>query len=120
MEFGEYFRGLRKQKKKTQAEIAEMINKSPMLVCGVERGKNNPFSESDLAKIADGLVLSENERRELYYEAAVASNGLPGHLWNYLKKHKDSYLLLEYLTELSFTTAELKKLKNYAEEMKNA
>ena len=48
MGFGSYFRDLRMEKQVTQKQIADIINKKPMLVSNVENGKNGPFSDNDL------------------------------------------------------------------------
>ncbi len=51
-----------------------------MLVSGVETNKNNPFTSSDLNKIAKFLNLSNDERRELEKEAAK-ERGLPSGIY---------------------------------------
>ena len=53
MNFGTYFRELRRSKKITQKQLAGAIGKTPMLISGIETNKNGPFSDDDLSKIAD-------------------------------------------------------------------
>lgn len=47
MLFGSYFKKLRVDKNVTQRQIADVINKKPMLISNVENGKNGPFSDED-------------------------------------------------------------------------
>ena len=66
MNFGSYFKNLRKSKHITQQQIANAIGKSKMLVSGVETNKNAPFIDEDLKFIVDVLSLSEEDERKLY------------------------------------------------------
>ncbi len=43
MSFGMYFRELRKSKQITQKQLASAIEKTPMLISGIETNKNGPF-----------------------------------------------------------------------------
>ena len=110
MSFGEYFKNLRTSKNKTQAEIAEMINKTTMLVCGVEKGKNGPFSDEDLKKISKELDLSEKEKQELFIQAAIAHRGIPEHLFLYMKEAQNAYSLLYILDKKGYKNKDIERL----------
>ena len=97
MRVGSYFRDLRIEKKVTQKQIADAIKKKPMLVSNVENGKNGPFSDNDLKKIATFLELSKKEERQLYKEAAKARGQLPQEMQAYIIKNDEAYYLLETL-----------------------
>lgn len=95
MNFGSYFKNLRKSKHVTQQQIANAIGKSKMLVSGVETNKNAPFIDGDLKLIVEFLGLSEEEERKLYKEVAKARGKLPQYLLNYIIEYDEAYRLLE-------------------------
>ena len=97
MEFGEYFRELRKTKKLTQAQIAAYIGKSKMLVSGVETGKNGAFLDEDIEKISNLMELTDKEKQKLFYEASKARERLPAYLSSYMHRHGEVYDLLEIM-----------------------
>lgn len=119
MSFGEYFRKLRKSKNATQKQIADEIGKTTMLVSGVETNKNNPFSASDLDRIASFLNLSEQERKDLEKEAARARGALPAYMLRYFNDHDEAYQLLDILVERKIGTNSLQKIIRYVEGSKN-
>lgn len=115
MEFGEYFRELRKTKKLTQAQIAAYIGKSKMLVSGVETGKNGAFLDEDIEKISNLMELTDKEKQKLFYEASKARERLPAYLSSYMHRHGEVYDLLEIMVKEEMSTDTLRKIKSYAE-----
>lgn len=116
MSFGEYFKTIRKEKKKTQGDIAKAINKSTMLVSGVESGKNGPFIHDDLIKICDYLELNDVERDRLIIEAAVERGGIPDYLVAYMREFKNVYRLLYTLKKKNYNDIEISELIDKLEE----
>jgi len=119
MNFGEYFRALRKSKNVTQKEIAEEIGKTTMLVSGVETNKNKPFAVSDLNKIAKFLGLNAQEHRDLLKEAAKARGVFPSYMLRYFNDHDEAYQLLDIFVDKEIGSSSLKKIIRYVEELKN-
>lgn len=119
MEFGEYFRKLRTEKKLTQAQIASRIGKSKMLVSGVETGKNGAFLDEDIEKISDLMSLTDVEKKKLFYEASKARERLPAYLSSYMHQHGEVYDLLEIMAKERMSTDSLRKIKSYAEGLTN-
>ena len=117
MNFGTYFRELRRSKKITHKQLAGAIGKTPMLISGIETNKNGPFSDDDLSKIADCMNLTEDEYKELLIQASNARGKLPPHIADYIACHKEAYSLLEVLAQRKMGEASLRKIKAYAEEM---
>ena len=120
MGFGLYFRELRVKKGFTQAQIAEAIGKTRMLVSGVETEKNGPFSECDLDKIAIALCLDDAEKKDLMYQAACSKNTIPADLMTYLNGHRNAFLLFELMERNQMNNELVQKLLEYAEELNNA
>lgn len=119
MSFGDYFRKLRKSKDVTQKQIAEVIGKTTMLVSGVETNKNNPFTSSDLNKIAKFLNLSNDERRELEKEAAKERGLLPAYMLTYFSNYDEAYQLLDVCVDKKIGRDSLQQIIKYAEELGN-
>ena len=120
MRFGEYFKTLRRSKGFTQEQIASCIGKSKMLVSGVETGRNDAFLDDDLERIADFLKLSEEEESTLFFEATKARSRLPAHILEYMSRYGEIYGLLELLAKENMGEKDIKELKQFVEEMKNA
>ena len=116
MSFGKYFKKIRIEKNKTQSDIAKSINKSTMLISGVESGKNSPFSHEDLTKICDYLELTDTEKIELFVEAAVERGGVPEYLVAYMREYKSVYRLLNTLKEKNYDDNKISKLIDTLEE----
>ena len=116
MSFGTYFKELRNKKKKTQNDIAKAINKSNMLISGVENSKNGPFSEEDLYKISECLELSEAEKNQLFIEAAIERGRIPETIASYMKDYKMAYVLLYTLSKKRFTDKDISNLIDRLEE----
>lgn len=117
MEFGKYFRELRKSKQITQKQLASAIGKTPMLISGIETNKNGPFSDEDLEKIADYMSLNENEYNDLLIHASNARGKLPTHIADYIATHREAYSLLEVLAQKKVGENLLRKIRTYAEEI---
>ena len=115
MGFGSYFRDLRMEKQVTQKQIADIINKKPMLVSNVENGKNGPFSDNDLKKIVTFLELSKEER-QLYKEVAKARGKLPQEMQTYIIKNDEAYYLLEMLARNKLGRESLSQIIQMVEE----
>ncbi len=116
MSFGTYFKELRNKKKKKQSDIAKVIHKSNMLISGVENGKNGPFSEKDLYLISECFGLSEDEKNQLFIEAAIERGSVPECLATYMKDYKKSYALLYTLSKKKYTDKEISNLIERLEE----
>lgn len=116
MSFGEYFKNLRKKNHKTQGEIAKAINKSTMLISGVESGKNGPFVHEDLVKICEYLKLTEEEREKLFIEAAIERGRMPDNIVAYMKEFRMVYRLIVTLRRKNYTDADILELINNLEE----
>ncbi len=116
MEFGAYFRYLRKEKRVTQKQVADVIKKKPMLVSNIENGKNGPFSDNDLKKIIIFLELSKEEERQLYKEAAKARGKLPQEMQAYIIENDEAYYLLETLTRNELGRESLSQIIQMVEE----
>ncbi len=116
MNFGSYFKNLRKSKHITQQQIATAIGKSKMLVSGVETNKNAPFIDEDLKFIVDVLSLSEEEERKLYKEAAKARGKLPKYLLDYLTESDEAYNLLEMCAKKNLGKDSLVRIMQIMEE----
>ena len=116
MTFGEYFRKLRVKKSKTQKDIAACIGKTTMLVSGVEKGKNGPFSTEDLKYIARYLELSKEEEEELLIEASAERGSIPDHLIAYMRKYRKSYELIAILKEKKYNNNDISELMKKLEE----
>ena len=120
MSFGQYFKELRVKKGFTQAQIADAIGKTRMLVSGVETGKNGTFSEYDLEKIASTLYLNDEEKKDLLYQAVCSRNRIPDDYMKYVNGHKNAFLLLEVMVRYQMDNELVQKLLEYAEELSNA
>lgn len=120
MSFGPYFRELRVKKGFTQAQIADAIGKTRMLVSGVETEKNGAFSESDLDKIAVALCLDDGEKKDLLFQAACSKNRIPAGLMTYLNAHRNAFLLLEVMERNQMDNELIQRILKYAEELSNA
>lgn len=116
MNFGLYFRELRKAKQITQKQIADALGKSTMLVSGIETGKNGPFTEADLEIVSVVLNLSDNEKKELYMIAARAKGKLPAYLLNYIISNEEVYDLLNVLAKKELGRESINKIIEYVEE----
>ncbi|MDB2038328.1 helix-turn-helix transcriptional regulator [[Clostridium] symbiosum] len=117
MSFGMYFRELRKSKQITQKQLASAIEKTPMLISGIETNKNGPFSDEDLKKIADYMKLTEAEYSDLLIRASNERGKLPPHIADYIAGHREAYSILEVLAQRKVGELSLKKLRAYAEEL---
>ena len=115
MDFGSYFKNLRKSKKVTQKQIAMVIGKSEMLISGVESNKNGPFMDEDLEKIIVYLNLSDSEGKELRIQAAKARGTLPTYIIDYMLSHGGVYKLIDVLAEKKINNEQLKLIEKYAE-----
>lgn len=115
MSYGEYFKQLRVSKKITQKQVADAIGKTPMLVSGVETGKNGPFTQEDMGKIAQIMGLTREERNELDYLSVEYRGRLPGNIKEYILSHKQMYEIIVDLTNRNVSDMELVALKRYAE-----
>ena len=113
MQFGEYFKTLRKNKKYTQKDIAQAIGKCPMYVSGVESGKNGSFNEADLETIANFMCLSEEERNDLVRAACLSRNKLPEEMTEYFLKEDNAFTLATTLWKEGYTPEKLRRLLNY-------
>lgn len=120
MNFGEYFRNLRKQKKYTQEAVAEKIGKSKMLVSGIENGRNGAFLDGDLEIISSLFELNSEEKRKLFLEASKTRERIPIHILNYMNEHDDLYYILDIVSKSNFGDRKLKLLKKYVEEINDA
>lgn len=120
MSFGSYFRELRVKKGFTQAQIADAIGKTRMLVSGVETEKNSAFSECDLDRIAVALCLNDVEKKDLLFQAACSKNRIPVDFMTYLNSHRNAFLLLEVMERNQMANELVQKLIKYAEELSNA
>lgn len=116
MLFGSYFKKLRVDKNVTQRQIADVINKKPMLISNVENGKNGPFSDEDLKKIATYLHLSEIEERQLYKEAAKDRGKLPLKMQEYITKNDEAYYLFDIFVKNELGKESLLKIIQIVEE----
>ena len=120
MSFGPYFRELRVKKGFNQAQIADAIGKTRMLVSGVETEKNSAFSEHDLDKIATALCLDDAEKKDLLFQATCSKNRIPNCLMTYLHEHRNAFLLLETMERNQMDNELVQKLLKYAEELSDA
>ncbi|MBO7328007.1 MAG: helix-turn-helix domain-containing protein [Lentisphaeria bacterium] len=85
--FGTYLRKLRG--KKSQGELAAVIDKTAMYISNIEKGKNNPPDEAQLEKIATELKLSDKNRFELIDKAAWARDSVAHDICDKLCKYED-------------------------------
>lgn len=113
MNFGVYFHCLRTVKGKTQKQIAEAIDKSAMYISGVESGKNGSFQETDLEKISVILGLTDQERSELFRNAALSRNKLPSELVEYVISRGRAYIILEMMQKRDLSDEELERIQKY-------
>ena len=118
MDFGNYFKKLRKSKKVTQKQVATAIGKTEMLISGVESNKNGSFMDEDLKKIIECLNLSESEGKELQIQAAKARGTLPTYMLAYVLSHGGVYELIDVLVENRLDEEKIKLIKQYAEGLK--
>ena len=116
MSFGEYFKNLRKEKSKTQGEIAKAINKSTMLISGVESGKNGPFVQEDLVRICEYLNLTDEEREKLFIEASVERGNVPESIAAYMKEFRMAFRLINVLKRKNYTDEDISELISNLEE----
>lgn len=119
MEFGLYFKDLRKSKDMTQETLAEAIGKTKMLISGVETGRNTSFSDEDVDKIIKALKLSDEESRKLRNESARARNRLPSEVTGYLFAHEELLVTLENMADRQLDGNSLDRIIHYAEEILN-
>jgi transcriptional regulator with XRE-family HTH domain len=119
MNFGSYFRELRKSKHKTQEEIAVAIGKSKMLISGVETGRNQSFAESDIEKICKTLELTDVEKKELFLRAAKARGTLPAVINEYLFEHDDLTLMISNMASEKVNGDSLDRIIKYVEGILN-
>ena len=119
MQFGEFFKQLRKEKGFTQEKVASAIGKSKMLVSGIETGRNCAFLDEDLETISVLMELTDNEKNKLFYEASRARASLPLHLLDYMSRHHEVYIILDYIAREDMGSKSLKKIQTYVEELIN-
>lgn len=119
MNFGDYFRELRKSKHKTQEELAAAIDKSKMLISGVETGRNASFSDEDIDKIVEAMSLSEKEGKKLRIEAAKARGRLPDKITQYLFEHDNLITIIGIMADRHVNDGALDRIIKYAEELLN-
>lgn len=119
MKFGEEFRELRERKNKTQADIAEVIGKSRMLVSGVETGKNNSFTDVDIEKIILALGLDSQESYRLRTGAAKAQDKLPPHITRFLYENDGFLQIISEMAERNVGVNTLTRIITYMEEILN-
>jgi len=120
MNFGEYFKSLRKSKKYTQEAVAEKIGKSKMLVSGIETGRNGAFLDEDLEIISSLFELNSEEKRKLFLEASKTRERIPVHILNYMNDHDEVYYILDIMAQSDFGDKKLTLLKKYVEELNDA
>lgn len=113
MVFGEYFHSLRTAKGKTQKQIAEAIDKTAMYISGVESGKNGSFQEIDLEKIVYFLELTDQERLELYRNAALSRNKLSKEIADYILTRNRAYTILQMMQRRNLSDEELECIEKY-------
>lgn len=117
MNFGDYFRELRKSKHKTQEELAAAIDKSKMLISGIETGRNASFSDEDIDKIVNAMSLSEEEGKKLRLEAAKARGKLPNEITQYLFEHDDLITIIGIMADRQVNDRSLNRIIKYVEEL---
>lgn len=120
MNFGSYFKDLRKSKGKTQEDLAASIGKTKMLISGVETGRNSGFSDEDIEKIVVALNLSDEESQTLRFEASQARERIPSEMMDYLFNHKDLFFMINQMACRQIGGNKLNNIIKYAEEILNA
>ena len=109
-DFGKLLRNKRQEHHKTQEEIANSINKSKMLISGMETGKNNPPTDDDLKKIMECLELNEEEKKEFKTIATLERGTLPNELITLVKDDKRIIDILYKIKEKKLTNEKYKKI----------
>lgn len=86
--FGKYLEQLRRSREKTLRETGKAIGVSPQFYSEVEKGRRNVLTKDRMEKLADYLVLNEEERHTLYDKAKDANNAaLPMDCEDYAADH---------------------------------
>ena len=86
--FGKYLEQLRRSREKTLRETGKAIGVSPQFYSEVEKGRRNVLTKERMEKLADYLVLNEEERHTLYDKAKDANNAaLPMDCEDYAADH---------------------------------
>lgn len=88
IDFGKYIEQLRKSRDKTLRETGKAIGVSPQFYSEVEKGRRSIFIKERMEKLADFLMLDEEERKTLYDKAKDANNAaLPMDCEDYAADH---------------------------------
>lgn len=88
IDFGKYIEQLRKSRDKTLRETGKAIGVSPQFYSEVEKGRRSIFIKERMEKLADFLMLDEEERKTLYDKAKDANNAaLPMDCEDYAAGH---------------------------------
>lgn len=86
--FGKYLEQLRRSREKTLRETGKAIGVSPQFYSEVEKGRRNVLTKDRMEKLADYLVLNDEERHTLYDKAKDANNAaLPMDCEDYAADH---------------------------------
>ncbi len=86
--FGKYLEQLRRSRERTLRETGKAIGVSPQFYSEVEKGRRNVLTKDRMEKLADYLVLNEEERHTLYDKAKDANNAaLPMDCEDYAADH---------------------------------
>lgn len=108
--FGTYLERLRKQRRVTQSQLAEVLGVTPGYISAIENGRKVPSSESLLIDISKNLQLTRTEHEQL-----LIAHGKSKFLWRVPEEiQTEEYELVSelwsHLGSLSLEKIELIKL----------
>ncbi len=108
MNFGEYLRGKRIERKLTLRNFASLINKAPSTVSGIENGDKVAPSDEVLKSICAVLQLNSEEEKQLYDLAAITktNNTIPADITETIKNSSTVRIALRVAKDLDATDEE--------------
>lgn len=108
--FGESLEILRKHRGFTQVQLAEKASITSNYLSMLERGTKGPPSEETLAKLADALELSLDERKLLFYDAKLVQFSLKVPAGASRDEYEMVQMLQSYLGTLTTKQVQLMEL----------
>jgi transcriptional regulator with XRE-family HTH domain len=75
--FGSYIKDLRRSKGKTLDEISKRVGVSLSFLSDIETGRRSPFEADKMEEFARFLLLTEEQKAELYDRAAKYRQSVP-------------------------------------------
>ena len=116
--YGNILKEIRIKNKKTQTDIALLIDKTTMYISNIENGKNGPLDGADLDTILGSLGVSEHDVVRLKSKALLEGAKVSNDLLKYLKENP---VILEFLITLCLKNidgTESKIIKQYYERIR--